>query len=546
MTTRDRLYVGPHRTEVYFAIDVLEDYAGLRVGETVPVAYNSGSGNWVSAAVSSSDETGELLLRVSIAALPEGASSRGADVCFGSSMSFRIKSLHQGGDTDGEIIVLDSSGSPISTIGLGGPVSSGVVILYDDIDGERSTIGSKNVYIDPVNGIQEAFLSGGSGIPGGFFPMLSYGNEETDDLLVVKSTRTDGAYPLRVETRVYVPVGFSSEDPTEDDASGSDSSGSGSSGEDSSGSDDGVGDADVPSGNGNSGGLDTGYWGPGTSGSMTLRFRGTGEAFGAEAYYSGKVHPDGGEEWTVTFAMRQELVRSFIRKRALFIGSIWQPVKLPSRNIPVISGWSIDEDGPMATVRFFYELKVGAAYVYSSTDTDGGATEPVESTLDSISNTTVERPLSECKAIFGSSKVEDNAVVVEWCKKYIQANDPTLSKEDREDALENFKEALTESEGKDLSTFLASTNANAVLACLRAGQDSFLAPTPTATRTEVLNRKPGSVGVDVGKYSTPKNKFVTAGTWLLVSDDVRELSSGQYERVRTWQKAEIKSPTYES
>lgn len=278
----------------------------------------------------------------------------------------------------------------------------------------------------------------------------------------------------------------------------------------------------------------------------TFRYRGSAEPFAAETDVSGGVNPDGGETWTVTFKMRRDQVLAFIQKPALFIGSIWQPISLPSRNLPVICGWEPSFSGPLGSVELRYELKAGAAYTYSSSATDGSATEAAESTHDSVSHSTVERSLSECEPIFGSSDIYENAVVVEFCKKYIQAVDPLVPKEERDAALENFSTALTEYCGMDRSSFLASTSVKKVLYCLRNGQDSFLAHTSTATRTEVTNTKPSSIGAGVGEYSTPENTLVSGGTWLLVSDDVRQLQNGQYERVRTWQQAEIKSPTYSS
>lgn len=297
---------------------------------------------------------------------------------------------------------------------------------------------------------------------------------------------------------------------------------------------------EIPSGNTPGGGTEEV---PALNGSGTrIWWRGAeaDDVIQAESDVSGGVGSDGGETWRVTFKMRRARAAKFVKTSALFIGSVWQPVALPSRNRPVICGWEVSYQGQIATVEINYELRAGNSYDYSTP----GA--PVESRYDSVSHATTERPLSECKAIFGSSKPAVNAVLVEWCKKYIQAIDPTLGAEERKTATENFFEALEESPaGTSKDAFLADECVNKVLTCLRSGQDSFLAYTATATRTEVLNSAPGGVGDDVGKYSTPKSSLVSGGTWLLVSDDLKQTSSGQYERVRMWQKAEIESYTYE-
>lgn len=296
----------------------------------------------------------------------------------------------------------------------------------------------------------------------------------------------------------------------------------------------------IPSGNASGGGTEDA---PTLSGSGTrIWWRGAGAetVIQAESDVSGGVDSDGGESWRVSFKMRRERAAKFVKASALFVGSVWQPVALPSRNTPVICGWSVSYQGQIATVEINYELRAGTSYSYS---TPGS---PAESRHDSVSHATTERPLSECKAIFGSSSPSENAVVVEWCKKYIQAIDPTLSADERNTATDNFFAALSESEAAlSKEAFLASASVKSVLSCLRSGQDSFLAYTATATRTEVLNSAPRGVGDGVGAYGTPQSSLVSGGTWLLVSDDLKQTSCGQYERVRTWQKAEIKSEAYE-
>ena len=298
--------------------------------------------------------------------------------------------------------------------------------------------------------------------------------------------------------------------------------------------------APVPSGNAPGGGTETTPSVSDTGERIVWRGAGADEVIRAESDVSGGVGSDGGEAWRVTFKMRRERAEKFVRTNALFIGSVWQPISLPSRNKPVVCGWDVTYQGQIASVEINYEIRAGTAYDYSTPDA------PAETRYDTVSHSTTERPLSECKAIFGESKPVENAVIVEWCKKYIQAIDPTLGAEERKTATDNFFAALNESPAAmSKDAFLSSPSAKKVLACLRAGQDSFLAYTETATRTEVLNAVPSSVGDGVGKYGTPQSSLASGGKWLLISDDLKQTSSGQYERVRTWQKAELESPTYE-
>lgn len=296
---------------------------------------------------------------------------------------------------------------------------------------------------------------------------------------------------------------------------------------------------EIPSGNTPSGGAEERPTLSDSGSRIWWRGAGADDVIRAETDVSGGVNSEGGESWRITLKMRRERAVKFVKTSALFVGSVWQPVPLPSRNKPAICGWDVSYQGQIATVEIRYEIVAGTSYNYSTPEA------PVESRHDAVSHAVTERPLSECKAIFGESKPEDNAIIVEWCKKYIQAIDPTLSADERKTATDNFFAALLDGAKKTKDEFLNSSAAKAVLTCLRSGQDSFLAYTATVARTEILNTKPDGVGNGVGKYGTPASPLVSGGRWLLVSDDLKQTSSGQYERARTWQKAEIESEAYE-
>jgi len=295
----------------------------------------------------------------------------------------------------------------------------------------------------------------------------------------------------------------------------------------------------IPSGNAPGGGTEEKPTLSDSGSRIWWRGAGADDVIRAETDVSGGVNSEGGESWRITLKMRRERAVKFVKTSALFVGSVWQPVPLPSRNKPAICGWDVSYQGQIATVEIRYEIVAGRSYNYSTPEA------PVESRYDAVSHAVTERPLSECKAIFGDSKPEDNAIIVEWCKKYIQAIDPTLSADERKTATDNFFAALSDGAKKTKDEFLNSPAAKAVLTCLRSGQDSFLAYTATVARTEILNTKPAGVGNGVGKYGTPASSLVSGGRWLLVSDDLKQTSAGQYERERTWQKAEIESEAYE-
>ena len=295
----------------------------------------------------------------------------------------------------------------------------------------------------------------------------------------------------------------------------------------------------IPSGNASGGGTEEKPTLSDSGARIWWRGAGADDVIRAETDVSGGVNSEGGESWRITLKMRRERAVKFVKTSALFVGSVWQPIPLPSRNKPAICGWDVSYQEQIATVEIRYEIVAGTSYNYSTPEA------PVESRHDAVSHAVTERPLSECKAIFGDSKPEDNAIIVEWCKKYIQAIDPTLSADERKTATDNFFAALLDGAKKTKDEFLNSSAAKAVLTCLRSGQDSFLAYTATVTRTEILNTKPDGIGNGVGKYGTPASSLVSGGRWLLVSDDLKQTSSGQYERARTWQKAEIESEAYE-
>ncbi len=415
------------------------------------------------------------------------------------------------------IVYPESSSGPSTTVGefvvdpttMSVPASGGSFSYFVP---SRSTTGST---ISVSSGA--TWLSAGSLSSSDTTGVVSY-TENTDGVErtgVLTLTEEGGTFESRTIT-VYQAAGTTGE-VTEDEWTGS-----------------------IPSGNAPGGGTEEK---PTLSDSGTrIWWRGAGadDVIRAETDVSGGVNSEGGESWRITLKMRRERAVKFVKTSALFVGSVWQPVPLPSRNKPAICGWDVSYQGQIATVEIRYEIVAGTSYNYSTPEA------PVESRYDAVSHAVTERPLSECKAIFGDSKPEDNAIIVEWCKKYIQAIDPTLSAEKRETATENFFEALEESPaGISTDAFLADECVNKVLTCLRSGQDSFLAYTATVARTEILNTKPAGVGNGVGKYGTPASSLVSGGRWLLVSDDLKQTSSGQYERARTWQKAEIESKAYE-
>lgn len=293
----------------------------------------------------------------------------------------------------------------------------------------------------------------------------------------------------------------------------------------------------VPAGNASGGGMEDA---PTVSGSGTrVWWRGIGEdeMIRAESDVSGGVDPEGGESWRVTFKMRRDRAKKFIKTKALFINSTWQPVSLPSRNMPVISGWEVSYQGPIATVEIKYELKAGGSYSYSTSDA------PVESIIYTGGHSTVERPLSECSLLFGGASSADdvrrNAALVQWMEKIatLEPWNPNYASD-----LEKIGTALG---GSGLGVSVEDLKSHPAFACVQSGQTTFLAYTATFTLEETRNSMPVGVGSDVGSYSNPPSEAKGPGMyWLLTEDSVSHTSGGQYVRRRVWQNAEVKSPTY--
>lgn len=293
----------------------------------------------------------------------------------------------------------------------------------------------------------------------------------------------------------------------------------------------------VPAGNASGGGMEDA---PTVSGSGTrVWWRGIGEdeMIRAESDVSGGVDPEGGESWRVTFKMRRDRAKKFIKTKALFINSTWQPVSLPSRNMPVISGWEVSYQGPIATVEIKYELKAGGSYSYSTSDA------PVESIIYNGGHSTVERPLSECSLLFGGASSADdvrrNAALVQWMEKIatLEPWNPNYASD-----LEKIGTALG---GSGLGVSVEDLKSHPAFACVQSGQTTFLAYTATFTLEETRNSMPVGVGSDVGSYSNPPSEAKGPGMyWLLTEDSVSHTSGGQYVRRRVWQNAEVKSPTY--
>ncbi len=299
----------------------------------------------------------------------------------------------------------------------------------------------------------------------------------------------------------------------------------------------------IPGGNGSAGGTDPDV--P-ISPARAFERRGASDYFIHRNTCTGGVNSDGGENWTTTLAMPRDKMQRFIASKSLFVGGTWQPVPIPSRNVPIIAGWTITETEPgTATIAIRYLLEAGASVSYQ---TDG---KPAETRTESREGGTFERAFADCNALFvgtelaGSTQIiyERRAQVVEILRKY-RAYWGT------EEAIEELDEKVAEITNEKYKSAEAVAEAfPRVWGQVRQGLTGYLSYSPTFSITETLNSEPT---IDrTGVYSDPPARILELpGTsegivaWLLMTDSCTAASNGQFNRTRMWQGAEIINPIY--
>ncbi len=299
----------------------------------------------------------------------------------------------------------------------------------------------------------------------------------------------------------------------------------------------------IPGGNGSSGGSDPDV--P-ISPSRAFERRGASDYFIHRNTCTGGVNSDGGENWTTTLAMPRDKMKRFVASKSLFVGGTWQPVKIPSRNVPIIAGWTITETEPgTATIAIRYLLEAGASVSYQ---TDG---KPAETRTESREGGTFERAFADCNALFegtelaGSTQIiyERRAQVVEILRKF-RAYWGT------EEAIEELDEKVAEITNEKYKSAEAVAEAfPRVWGQVRQGLTGYLSYSPTFSITETLNSEPS---IDrTGVYSDPPARILELPgrsegivAWLLMTDSCTAASNGQFNRTRMWQGAEIINPIY--
>ena len=299
----------------------------------------------------------------------------------------------------------------------------------------------------------------------------------------------------------------------------------------------------IPGGNGSAGGTDPDV--P-ISPSRAFERRGASDYFIHRNTCTGGVNSDGGENWTTTLAMPREKMQRFIASKSLFVGGTWQPVPIPSRNVPIIAGWTITESEPgTATIAIRYLIEAGSSVSYQ---TDG---KPAETRTESREGGTFERAFADCNALFagtelaGSTQIiyERRAQVVEILRKF-RAYWGT------EEAIEELDEKVAEITNEKYKSAEAVAEAfPRVWGQVRQGLTGYLSYSPTFSITETLNSEPT---IDrTGVYSDPPARILELpGTsegivaWLLMTDSCTAASNGQFNRTRMWQGAEIINPIY--
>ena len=299
----------------------------------------------------------------------------------------------------------------------------------------------------------------------------------------------------------------------------------------------------IPGGNGSAGGTDPDV--P-ISPSRAFERRGASDYFIHRNTCTGGVNSDGGENWTTTLAMPRDKMQRFVASKSLFVGGTWQPVPIPSRNVPIIAGWTITESEPgTATIAIRYLLEAGASVSYQ---TDG---KPAETRTESREGGTFERAFADCNALFagtelaGSTQIiyERRAQVVEILRKF-RAYWGT------EEAIEELDEKVAEITNEKYKSAEAVAEAfPRVWGQVRQGLTGYLSYSPTFSITETLNSEPS---IDrTGVYSDPPARILELpGTsegivaWLLMTDSCTAASNGQFNRTRMWQGAEIINPIY--
>lgn len=295
----------------------------------------------------------------------------------------------------------------------------------------------------------------------------------------------------------------------------------------------------IPTGNGSAGTIPS----PEVITGDTCLIRGVKTYFPDKTTLTGGVNADGTEEWHITISMRRDLMPSFVRSARLFNGSTWAPVPIPSRNTPVIAGWTVEETSPgAAKIKIRYAIEAGVSYEYSTDN-------PAETRTENIDAAEVERPLAENDNLWGDENYNTRAKVAYILQQYwiyqIGGN---------EEQLQNLYTAAAAVLGG------SSSNANSSVIdaltvrykkawqCVQNGQTSWVDYVTQVTVNETLNHCP--TPEKQGGYDTQPDLQILKQPggypqWQLCKDAVSATSNGQFSRVRVWRGAEIKSPAYE-
>lgn len=290
----------------------------------------------------------------------------------------------------------------------------------------------------------------------------------------------------------------------------------------------------IPGGNGSGGSSPT----PEIVTGDNCILRGREERFIEKSTITGGVNADGSEDWTVTLAMRRELVKSFCNSANLYVGSFWQPVALPSRNAPPIAGWTVDETSPgSGKVKIKYAIRSG--WSYSSTVSNSSRAE-------AITSAEVERPLAENGSLFPSSmSLVDRAKIVAALRQYyvyiVGGDDDQLGK------LDEIVADLLQDSTATIKTLVADYPN--VWACIQSGQTSWVdyvtvVTVTTTSSTRPTTTVPGSFDEKPSLNYLHLPTGIRAKAWLLRRDDSSVDANKVYTRVREWHSVELESPTY--
>lgn len=271
-----------------------------------------------------------------------------------------------------------------------------------------------------------------------------------------------------------------------------------------------------------------------------------GEVFAEKNWLSGGVTGTS-ESWVVTLTGSAAAIDSYIAsQQGLYLGSLWSPVDISSRNTPRISGWDVGYSGQMGTLKIRYNFDSAITFKSDSGALPETKEEEIRAALTTIS-------LSECPAIWSAAQLADSyrqirALFVEYCKARlsIKPSSPTYS-EQVANWESNFVAELAAL--GDTSTNPWTTTAFKNLKwCLSNGIDQYQTDTYQISVTEMLNSEPTLSGI--GTYNTPTLETLSLPNdemckfWYQNDDSVATAPNGQFRRVRTWLGVTAKTPLY--